>query len=741
MVEEQIILTAAEAAQADVGHGRARISRWTMKTLGLKSNDIVELTGTSDRSTAIRIIGFSGPEEDSGKIMMDNLTRTNVGVTLGEKVIVKKASYMEAEQIVLAPVLPDKKPINYASNIFDFVLGRLQERPLVERDLLYIPGMNILTGGRTVPFRVITTFPAGIVVIKQDTAINLRKEPDPGDFAGIRSYEDIGGLRAEITKVRELIEFPLKHPELFDRLGISAPSGVLLYGPPGTGKTLIAKAVAVESGANFISVQGPEIMDMYYGRSEAKLREKFEKAREEKPSIIFIDELDSIAPKREEVSGEVERRVVAQLLTLMDGLTPRERLVVIAATNRVDAVDPALRRPGRFDREIVIGVPDKLGRREILEIHTRHMPGRDELDLDHLSDHTHGFVGADLASLAQEAAMRALRRFIEKNRIDLNRSIPIELLQEIKVTMEDFESSLREMEPSALREVLIDFPDVKWDQVGGLEEVKRRLRQAVEWPVKYPESFKNLGIRSPRGILLYGPPGTGKTLIARAVATEAGTNFISIKGPEVLSKWVGTSEKAIRDVFKKARQAAPCIIFLDEIDSIASARSNSMDGARVGERMVNQLLTSMDGLESNDGVVVMAATNRPELVDPALLRAGRFDKLLYVGPPELNERLEILKIHTKNMPLAKDVKLQDIASRIEGFVGADIEALCQEAGITAMTKDFKAKKVSMRDFEAALKEVRPSVTPEVMEYYGRLSKTLKGDIRKVREREFQVSYR
>jgi len=740
MSDDQVILTIVEAADSDVGHGRCRISKWAMRTLGLKNYDVIELIGTSTRSSASIVIGFTGPESDDKIIMMDNLTRGNVGTARGEKVIVRKAQYFDAEQVVLAPVLGDKKPINYADNIHDFVHARLVNRPVVVGDSLYIPGMNLLTGGKTVPFKVVNAFPAGIILIGENTVINLRKEPDVGDFAGIRSYGDIGGLKSEIRKIRELIELPLLHPELFEKLGITPPSGVLLHGPPGTGKTLIAKAVAVESGANFISVQGPEIMDMYYGQSEAKLREKFEKAREEKPSIIFIDEVDSIAPKREDVSGEVERRVVAQLLTLMDGLTLRERIVVIAATNRVDAIDPALRRPGRFDREIEIGVPDKIGRREILEIQTGLMPGKGDLDLDYLAEHTHGFVGADLASLAQEAAMRSLRRFFQENNIDLNKNIPINMLQKIRVTMDDFRMALREIEPSALREVLIDVPDVKWDEIGGLKTIKNRLRQAVEWPVTHPDSFKNLGIRPPRGILLYGPPGTGKTLLAMAVSTEAGANFISIKGPEVISKWVGSSEKAIRDIFKKARQAAPSIIFLDEIDAIAAIRSASSMGSRMDERLVNQLLTSIDGLEPNNAVVVLASTNRPELVDPALLRAGRFDKLLYVGPPKVDERHEILKIHTRNMPMAKEVKLKDLAKRLEGFVGADIESLCQEAGIIAMSEDFKADIVTLPHFEAALKEIRPSVTPEVMEYYDKLSRSLKGDIRKIKEREYQVSY-
>ena len=739
--EDGLILTVDEAFPADVGYGRVRIHRSVMKKLGVKGYGVVEIYGKGKKFTAARVVGSSGSEKNRNRIMMDSYLRQSISVSIGDEVIVKTTDPVPAENVVLAPITDDKNPVNYAENISHYAKERLKERVMVAGDAIMIPGMNIFTKGLIVPFRVVATFPAGTVVIDDNTVIILRNEPDTGEFQGIASYEDVGGLKKEIVKIRELIELPLKHPELFETLGITPPSGILLHGPPGTGKTLIARAVAVESGANFIPVQGPEIMDKYYGESEAKLREKFEIARKERPSIIFIDEIDSIAPRREDVSGEVERRVVAQLLTLMDGLTRRERIVVIAATNRIEAIDPALRRPGRFDREIEIGVPDRNGRKEILQIHTRNMPGAENLDLNLLAEMTHGFVGADLAALVQEAAMRALRRFFEGNKIDLERPIPLKLLQKLSVSMEDFKYSLREIEPSALREVLVDIPDVKWSKVGGLSEVKKRLMQTVEWPVKYPESFKNLGIRPPRGVLLYGPPGTGKTLLARAVASESGANFISIKGPEVLSKWVGASEKAIRDIFKKAKQAAPCIVFLDEIDAIASARTGVEGGGRVEERVVNQLLTSIDGIEDMNGVVVMASTNRPELVDPALLRAGRFDKLLYVGPPTLQERLEILKIHTEKMPLAHDVKLQSIAERTEGFVGADLEALCREAGILAMSEDFNAKKVHMRHFESALNEMRPSVTPELMNYYERLSETLKGDIRKLREREVQVSYR
>ncbi|MDK2782155.1 MAG: transitional endoplasmic reticulum ATPase, partial [Archaeoglobi archaeon] len=526
----------------------------------------------------------------------------------------------------------------------------------------------------------------------------------------------------------EMIELPMKHPELFRRLGIEPPKGVLLYGPPGTGKTLIAKAVANEVQANFYSIAGPEIMSKYYGESEKQLREIFEKAEETAPSIIFIDEIDSIAPKREEVTGEVERRVVAQLLTLMDGLKSRGKVVVIAATNRPDAVDPALRRPGRFDREIEIGVPDKQGRKEILEVHTRKMPLSEDVNLDELAEMTHGFVGADIAALCKEAAMNALRRVIPKIDIEAE-EIPKEVIESLVVTREDFMEALKRVEPSAMREVLVEVPEVRWDDIGGLEDVKQELKEAVEWPLKYPEAFEALKTEPPKGILLYGPPGTGKTLLAKAVANESDANFISIKGPEIMSKWVGESEKAIREIFKKARQTAPTIIFLDEIDSIAPRRGHGFD-SNVTERVVSQLLTEMDGLEELRGVVVIAATNRPDIIDPALLRPGRLDRIIYVGPPDFEARKAIFQVHLRGKPLAEDVDVDHLAKLTEGYVGADIEAIVREASLLAMREVIKPGdprevvkekikniKIERRHFEEALKKLKPTVTKEELERY------------------------
>jgi transitional endoplasmic reticulum ATPase len=518
-------------------------------------------------------------------------------------------------------------------------------------------------------------------------------------------------------KIRELVELPLRHPELFKHLGIEPPKGILLIGPPGTGKTLLAKAVANEANAYFVAINGPEIMSKYYGESEARLREIFEEAKKNAPAIIFIDEIDAIAPKREEVTGEVEKRVVAQLLTLMDGLQERGQVVVIGATNRPDAVDPALRRPGRFDREIWINPPDFKGRYEILLIHTRNMPLAPDVDLRKLAEATHGFSGADLAALAREAAMSALRRAIQSGLIDLNQSsIPPEAFEKIKVTMADFINALREIIPSALREIHIEVPRVRWEDVGGLENVKQELREAVEWPLKYPERFKKFGLRPPKGILLFGPPGTGKTLLAKAVATESGANFIAVRGPEIFSKWVGESEKMVREIFRKARMAAPAVIFIDEIDALATARGLGGDSL-VSERVVAQLLAEMDGVKALENVVVIAATNRPDLVDPALLRPGRFDRIIYVPPPDFRARLEILLIHTKATPLAKDVDLEELARRTEGYSGADLELLVREATFLALREDINAKEVSMRHFEEALKKVRPSVTPDMLKFY------------------------
>ncbi|MEM3969559.1 MAG: CDC48 family AAA ATPase, partial [Thermofilum sp.] len=543
----------------------------------------------------------------------------------------------------------------------------------------------------------------------------LERPVDTGKIPRV-TYDDIGDLEEAKQKIREMVELPLRHPELFKRLGIDPPKGILLYGPPGTGKTLLAKAVANETDAYFIAINGPEIMSKFYGESEQRLREIFEEAKEHAPAIIFIDEIDAIAPKREEVTGEVEKRVVAQLLALMDGLEARGDVIVIGATNRPNAVDPALRRPGRFDREIEIGIPDKRGRLEILKVHTRSMPLAKDVDLEKLAEITHGYVGADIAALCREAAMKALRRVLPK--IDLEREeIPVEVLETIEVTMEDFMNAYREITPSALREIEVEVPTVRWTDIGGLEEVKQQLREAVEWPLKYPDSFRRLGIDPPKGILLYGPPGTGKTLLAKAVATESEANFVSIKGPEVFSKWVGESERAVRELFRKARQVAPSIIFIDEIDALAPMRGLVSTDSGVTERVVSQLLTEIDGLERLEGVVVIAATNRPDIIDPALLRPGRFDRLIYVPPPDEKARLEILKVHTRNMPLAEDVDLLEIAKKTEGYTGADIEVLVREAGLLALRENINIDKVYARHFEEALKKVKPSLTQDIIKFY------------------------
>lgn len=556
--------------------------------------------------------------------------------------------------------------------------------------------MDFTPAMKELKFAVVSTSPKDIVVVGPNTEVQLHESPvDVSTIEGVGnlvdvSYEDIGGLKEEVKKVREMIEIPLKRPELFEKLGIAPPKGVLMHGPPGTGKTLLAKAVASESDAHFIAINGPEIMSKYVGGSEENLREYFEEAEENSPSIIFIDELDAIAPKREETNGEVERRTVAQLLTLMDGLKSRGQVVVIGATNRPDSLDPALRRPGRFDREIEIGVPDSEERKEVLEIHTRNMPLADDVDLDKISNTTHGFVGADLESLCKEAAMRVVRRILPE--IQNDEEIPKEVMEKIVVTGDDFKNAQKEIQPSALREVLVQIPDIKWSDIGGLENIKQELKEAVEWPLKHPETFQRLGIRPPKGTLLYGIPGTGKTLLAKAVASESEANFISIKGPELLSKWVGESEKGVREVFRKAKQAAPTVIFFDEIDAIAGARSGNDTDSGVTKRVVNQLLTEMDGLEELEDVAIIAATNRPDILDAGLMRPGRFDRHIHVKEPDEEARLAIFNVHTKNMPLAKDVDLKKLAKNTDGYVGADIEAVCREAAMLTLRKTLMQKK-------------------------------------------------
>ncbi len=718
MAEEFVNLRVAEAPPGDVGRSLARIDPEAMEKLGLSIGDIVLIEGR--KTTAARV--WPSHPEDYGKgiIRIDGFIRKNAGVAIDDIVRVRKARYKPATKVVLAPT----EPLRLIGGE-EYLKELLLERPLTRGDKIPIEVL-----GRRIELVVTSIQPmADAVVVAADTEVEISDKPVTEERKIPRvTYEDIGGLKDAIQKIREMVELPLRHPELFQRLGIEPPKGVLLYGPPGTGKTLLAKAVANESNAHFISISGPEIMSKYYGESEKRLREIFEEAEKNAPSIIFIDEIDAIAPKREEVTGEVERRVVAQLLALMDGLESRGKVIVIAATNRPNAIDPALRRPGRFDREIEIGVPDKNGRKEILQIHTRGMPLAKDVDLDKLAEITHGFVGADLAALAKEAAMRALRRIMKEYNLFEEEELPKEVLDKLEVTMDDFLEALKDITPSALREVVVQVPNVKWEDVGGLEEVKEELKMAVEWPLKYPELFKAAGATQPKGILLYGPPGTGKTLLAKAVANESEANFISVKGPEIMSKWVGESEKAIREIFRKARQAAPAIVFFDEIDSIAPMRGRGFDSG-VTERVISQLLTEIDGLEELRKVVVIAATNRPDLVDPALLRPGRFDRLIYVPPPDYKAREEILKIHTRDKPLAEDVDIKELAKRTEGYTGADIASLVNTAALIALRehvekyKDPKEAikhkdelKITMKHFEKAFEKVKPLGTKEMEKY-------------------------
>ena len=735
MKKNEIVLKIAEAFQQDVGYGRARIDNQTRINLDLSIGDVAEIEGS--KTTAAVVWRAHPSDEGKGIIRIDNLTRKNAGAGLGDRVKIRRAEVNEALDVTLAPLISKGQQIQFGAGIDNLIKKGLLKRPLAKGDSVIIPGIALF--GSSLPFVIIKTNPAGIVSISEDTIIKVKEEAAKElEMEGPRvSYEDIGGLHEEILKVREMIELPLKHPELFDSLGIDPPKGVLLHGPPGTGKTLIAKAVANESGANFYTINGPEIMSKFYGQSEENLRKIFDEAEKNAPSIVFIDEIDAIAPKRSEVHGEVERRVVSQMLTLMDGLKGRGKLIVIGATNIPDSLDPALRRPGRFDREIRIDAPDRDGRKEIIQIHTRGMPMSDDTKLDNLADITYGYVGADLAALARESAMNALRRYLPE--IDLEKPIPVDVLEKMEVTMEDFKAAHRGIEPSAMREFLVEVPKVSWEDIGGLEAAKQQLQEAVEWPLTKPEVFKRMGITPPRGILLYGPPGTGKTLLAKAVASESSANFISIKGPEVMSKWVGESEKAVRELFKKARQVAPTIVFLDELDSIAPMRG--MDtGSHVTDSVVNQLLTSIDGLESMEGVVVVGATNRPDIIDAGLLRPGRFDRLVMIPSPDKKARLEIFKIHTKNMPLDKDVNLKKLADLTENYSGADIEALCREAAMLAIRKNDKSKKVTKENFDQAMESVRASITPNIIKFYEKISETLGSGIAKKDKSEKDIQY-
>jgi len=707
----QVSLRVAEAQSRDVGRGIARIDSKFSSEIGLSAGDVVEIHGKK-KTVAIYWPGY---QEDYGKsiIRIDGYIRNNAGAGIDEKVDVKKVEAKEAKKITIAPT----EPLRITGGE-EYLKQILENRVISRGDIIPLGIMgrriNLMVTGFQPPAAAVMVVPSTQVVLSDKPAKALAMEVPRV------TYEDIGGLNDEIRKVREMIELPLRYPELFERLGVEAPKGVLLHGPPGTGKTLLAKAVASETNANFASISGPEIMSKFYGESEGRLREIFDQAQENAPSIIFIDELDSIAPKREEVTGEVEKRVVSQLLALMDGLQSRGKVVVIGATNRPNALDPALRRPGRFDREIEIGVPNRDGRLQILQIHTRGMPLSEDVDLKRLANVTHGFVGADLEALSKEAALHALRKILPE--IDFEaESVPVEILNKIIVNMSDFEESLKEIEPSAMREVLVEVPNVKWTDIGGLAEVKEELQEAIEWPLKYPEIFAHMNTSPPKGVLLHGPPGTGKTMLAKAVANESEANFISIKGPEVLSKWVGESERAVREVFRKARQAAPTIIFFDELDSITPVRGTGLGSSQVTERVISQILTELDGLEELKDVVVIGATNRLDIVDPALLRPGRFDKLLEVPVPDLDARKEILRIHLEKKPLAEDVKVDVLAEKTEKYTGADLAALANTTAMLVIKEHItksktleKAKenlkdlKITMKDFEKTLEKMKPS---------------------------------
>ncbi len=742
-MKQEIKLKVVEAIQDDVNKGIVRIDSNFMKYIGIKPGDIVEILGGKP-TVAMADRALPG-DIGLNTIRMDGLLRKNAKTGIGDEVKVKKAEIKEAKKITIAPA--SERVEVRTSNTIIFKQGLLG-RALVKGDIVSLGGTKrrrrTMTGS---PFFdevfsmmedqnnagigfgfgdlklvVAETIPAKQpVIVTEQTEILLNPKAVKIEEETIPevTYEDIGGLSDEIKKIREMVELPLKHPEIFQRLGVEPPKGVLLHGPPGTGKTLLAKAVANETNSHFILINGPEIMSKYYGQSEENIRKKFEEAEQNAPAIIFIDEIDAIATKREETKGEVERRVVAQLLAIMDGLKSRGRVVVIAATNVPNILDPALRRPGRFDRELEISVPNEEGRLNVLKIHTRNMPLAKDVSLKELAKKTHGFVGADVSSLAKEAAMILLRRLLPDLKYDKDEAIPKAVLEKLTITKSDFREALKVVRPSALREVFIDVPNVKWDDIGGLDGVRQELIEAVEWPLKHPDAFKRLGVRAPKGILLYGAPGTGKTLIAKAVAHESEANFISVKGPELLSKWVGESEKAVREIFKKARQAAPTIIFFDEIDSLVPRRGVSSD-SHVSERVVNQLLTEMDGLEDLHDIVIIGATNRPDMVDTALLRPGRFDRIILTPVPDEKAREDIFAVHIKGMPV-KGITSKELAEKTEGYAGADIEAVCREAAMIALREDMKAKETNKKHFEKALNKVKPSVTKEIEQAYADLS--------------------
>ncbi|MBU3913618.1 MAG: CDC48 family AAA ATPase [Nanoarchaeota archaeon] len=743
MAINEVKLKVVEALQDDAYKGIARVDVDVMKKLDLRRGDVIVIKGNRE---TVAIVDRAYPADIGEPIIrIDGIIRKNAKSGIGEAVSIRKADVKEAKKVTIAPaqkgIMVQGDPEAVKQQLLGravvkgdiVVLGGAQRR----RDLMSGFGDDIFGdifaeafsgmggfgfgGMQQIRFLVVSATPGQPTVITESTELTLSSKSVEISEEKIPqiTYEDVGGLDDETKKVREMVELPLKHPEIFDRLGIEPPKGVLLHGPPGTGKTMLAKAVANESEANFITINGPELMSKFYGESEKNLRDKFEEAEKNAPSIIFIDEIDSIAPKREDSYGEVERRVVSQILTLMDGLKSRGKVVVIGATNRPNAIDPALRRPGRFDRELQISVPDKNGRLAILKIHTRNMPLDKDVSLEELAAITHGFVGADLSSLAKEAAMSVLRKNLPKINLKDGEEIPREVLENLRVNKSDFQEALKTVRPSAMREVLVETPNIGWSDVGGLDKVKQELIEAVEWPLKNPAAFSRMGIRPPRGILLYGPPGTGKTLLAKAVAKESEANFIQVKGPELLSMWVGKSEEGVRKIFERARQVAPCIIFFDEIDSLA-ARRGLEAGARVSEQVLNQLLAEIDGVEEMQNVTVIGATNRPDMLDPAILRPGRFDRLVLVSPPGKEGRLEVLKIHTKNMPLAKDVIIEKLAEKTEGYVGADIESLCREAALLSLRADMNCKEVKLKHFEKALEKVKASVSKDSMDRYKKM---------------------
>ncbi|MDD2678355.1 MAG: CDC48 family AAA ATPase [Candidatus Nanoarchaeia archaeon] len=756
MDNNEVQLKVAEAMQDDVGKGIVRIDSQVMKELGIKRGEPVEITGDK---TTVAIADRCYPADIGLRIIrMDGLTRYNSKSAIGESVEIKSAEFKEAKKITLSPIDENIKLNVNEATLKRSLLGRFVREDdtitlggtrsrritlkgsdnfadifkMIEEDISSFMPMSAsgMGFGPEIKLAVSKTNPKTNVVITDVTEIeydptpvtNKQKIPDI-------TYEDIGGLTDEVKKVREMVELPMRHPEVFERLGIQPPKGVLLHGPPGTGKTLLAKAVAGESEANFVSLNGPEIMSKWVGEAEKQLRKIFEDAEKKAPSIIFIDEIDAIASKRQDNSGEVERRVVAQLLAIMDGLKGRGKVIVMAATNRPNSLDPALRRPGRFDREIEIGVPSREGRLEILKIHTRNMPLAKDVNLEELANKTHGFVGADMEALCKEAAMNVIRKLIPDIDWDKDDKVSEDKLKNVVVSMEDFNYGFRVVRPSAMREVIVQIPNIKWTDIGGLEEVKNKLKESVEWPIKHAESFKKLGIRPPRGILLYGPPGTGKTLLAKAAAKETEMNFISIKGPELLSKWVGESEKAVRETFRKARQVAPCIIFFDEIDSIVPRRGVRNDSSGVTEQVVNQLLTEMDGLEELQNVIIIAATNRPDMIDPGMLRPGRIDRLIMVPAPDESARIEIMKVHTKNMPLAKNVDIESLAKKMINYTGADIENVCREAAMIALRSNIESKEVTSKNFAQAMEKSKPSVDEETIKMYSAFNEKAKENIK------------